>query len=91
MTSPRKAKCDHALRSSQAVNYITEGKLCLLPLEAMTCLACWKTFILDAVNNQIVPHPTKGSRLILETFMAAADKERNKPSIIVPSEKQIIS
>lgn len=87
----KSAKCDHQLRSSQAVNYINDGKLCLLPLEYLTCLACFKQWILDAINNQAVPHPTAGSRKLLGAFMAVADKERNKPAIIVPAENQIIA
>ncbi len=83
--------CSHQLRGSQAVNYITEGSLCLLPLEMLTCLSCGQEHLLYPPKQMIVPHPSSGSKRLLEQLKAEADKARKGESIIKPAEPSIIT
>ena len=83
MSKPRKAHCDHPLRSSAAVNYLKDGKICLLPLELMECLDCGDKFILNALRHAVSPLPM--SKSVLKRFMEEADKEAAR-TIIIPGE-----
>lgn len=84
-----RSDCGHQLRGSQAVNYITEGSLCLLPLEILTCLSCDSQWLLYGAKNMIVPHPSSGSKRMLEQLKGEADKQRSP--IIQPSEPKLIT
>ena len=79
----KKGKCLHPLRSSAAVNYLKDGKICLLPLELMECLDCGDKFILNALRHAVSPLPM--SKSVLKRFMEEADKEAAR-TIIIPGE-----
>lgn len=82
-------KCPHPLRSSQAINYFSGNKTCLLPLELMKCLDCKAQWILNSFRGEMVPHPTEGSKKLLGFFMQEAEKAKNGPAIIKPDNKII--
>ena len=84
-----KIDCSHQLRGAQAVNYITEGSLCLLPLEILTCLSCDQQHLLYLEKQMLVPHPSSGSKRLLEQLKAEADKARSP--ILQPSEPKLIT
>ncbi len=83
-----KVDCKHELRSAQAINYVNDA-LCLLPLEYLACLECYKTWIFNPKVGEMVVYPSPAAEKLLEHVKLVADKCR-EPQLIVPEEKKII-
>lgn len=87
MSDTLRVNCQHLYRVAQAVNYIRDGNLCLLPLEYLTCVECKKTFVMDPIGGRISEHPSKDSETVFAWYSAQADKARES-KIVQPTEKE---
>lgn len=84
---PKSKNCAHLTRGSQAINYISGDKLCLLPLEWLRCMDCKQEFLLDSLRGKLTLHPTEESKAVIKWFITKAEEERKRQEspIITPA------
>lgn len=79
--------CKHEIISSQAVNFLENNTVFLLPLEYISCIRCNYRGILDSFNGKVADASADSTKKLLEEYKEKARelKKAHDSKIIKPS------